>query len=1108
MMRTLRLAILALLLGFFGRAIAQDIEVDALMNLGDTFNGRIAFPSDSDLLAFRALEGTTLNATLTGKGTLRPQIRLFDLSTDEEINLNGFLKGAGTKSVKITKLVLPSTGFYLFLVDSLQNTTGDYTFKPTGVLPKTAKAIKVTGTIGNNDAALVIFDAFPGSKVTAIVEPAKNSLAIPACDTILGPETDIDLVPFTTIKNKKITIKNVPLTEFGTHGLLVENTGPVGDVRVTLTIKPPTIPKAVITEPAEATGPGAIQGHVDTNLLPTIAEIEPNDTVQAAQQLGAFSVGDALRVLGSMGGSDVDGFTVAFQQSMTLDLNLLFSATGGVDLDIAFFDRGTGQQLLLLDSTVEPEAAEIDVTVVGQPFVVDIVVFSAIGTSDYLLTLVGSAPAAPGFASANATGGMSIRKIPAAGTAPKSGRRFQMADADRYLELDKPMMTGEFVVQLRDEAASISEFSSRRGVPVRHASPHGLFVAGVPQLTPRAGGTREERLATYREQQRVRLLPEVAFAEPNYLYHAIGSVRAPVRVPAGALAAPNDPGLPFQWHYPLIKATNAWDITQGSANVIAAVIDTGIVAHPDLTARDSGTGFDFISDPANALDGNGIDNNPTDPGDQSQPNGRSSWHGTHVAGTVGASTNNGTGLAGMDWNCKLMHLRVLGAQGGTNFDINESIRYAARLSNVSGVLPPQKANVINMSLGGAGFSQAQQNAVTAARNAGVVIVAAAGNENSSQPSFPASYTGVISVAAVDLNKARAPYSNFGPNIDVAAPGGDVSKDNNSDGFPDGVLSTYVDDSNPNNLLASVEFLQGTSMASPHVAGLCALLLSVNSTLTPDQVEAILESTAEDLGTAGFDNVFGHGLVNALAAVQQADPPGQSDPPQLSLSTTTLDFGKTSTQLTFSIANVGGGTLSFNATESENSGGNWLSITPNSGNAPSTITATVNRTGLSPGIFTGQIQITSNGTGGGAGSVSILMEVPAATGGTLNIGDIFVLAVDPDSLGTVGQAITTQAVGDFAMTDVDPGSYLVFAGPDLDGDGFICGLGEPCGLFPSFGLPTLVDVLPETTTIGVNFVVSDQIEIGGFAAGLSGLLQKPPAAVVGLAPKGLKLLLTK
>src|SRR5438477_12464332 len=173
-----------------------------------------------------------------------------------------------------------------------------------------------------------------------------------------------------------------------------------------------------------------------------------------------------------------------------------------------------------------------------------------------------------------------------------------------------------------------------------------------------------------------------------------------------AKKTPNDTRYGEQWDLPLIRCPEAWDVTTGSSSVIVAVIDTGQTDHPDLAGKQV-AGYDFISDPANAADGGGRDSDPTDPGDGSggQP---SSFHGTHVSGTIGAATNNGLGVAGIAWGVSLMPLRVLGVNGGDDADIIAAIRYAAGLSNATGQLPSTRANVTNMSLGGGGFDQTFQ----------------------------------------------------------------------------------------------------------------------------------------------------------------------------------------------------------------------------------------------------------------------------------------------------------------------------------------------------------------------------------------------------------------
>ncbi|MDQ7828272.1 MAG: S8 family serine peptidase [Armatimonadota bacterium] len=335
----------------------------------------------------------------------------------------------------------------------------------------------------------------------------------------------------------------------------------------------------------------------------------------------------------------------------------------------------------------------------------------------------------------------------------------------------------------------------------------------------------------------------VEYAEPNYYRYLLST---PPRRP---LAVPNDPFYSFQWHYSNIGTEAAWDVTTGSALVVVAVIDTGILfGHADLNGV-TVAGFDFVDD----------DTNPADPG---CPGPSDVSHGSHVSGTIAAATNNATGVAGVNWGgpsrTRIMPLRVFGNIGGsctaTSADVIDAIEYAADHS----------ARVINMSFGGPGFSQAEQDAVNYAYGLGVTLVAAAGNDNvdlGASPVYPACYANVIAVAATTITNTKAPYSNFGSCIDLSAPGGDVNTDLNGDGEPDGILSTSGTPATPTQYW----WFDGTSMASPHVAGVAALLLSKGVTGAA-MIQNVLQSTATDLGTSGYDTTFGWGKVNAAAAV--------------------------------------------------------------------------------------------------------------------------------------------------------------------------------------------------------------------------------------------------
>jgi len=260
---------------------------------------------------------------------------------------------------------------------------------------------------------------------------------------------------------------------------------------------------------------------------------------------------------------------------------------------------------------------------------------------------------------------------------------------------------------------------------------------------------------------------------------------------------PDDPRYSDQWHYTKtstvfgINLPAAWDITTGSSDVVVAVIDTGITNHADLSGK-ALPGYDFIANPFVANDTDGRDTDPSDPGDWTAPNEcysgspaeDSSWHGTHVAGTIGANTNNSTGVAGVAWGAKILPVRVLGKCGGYTSDIVDGMRWAAGLS-VSGVSNnANPAQVLNLSLGGYGAcSSTWQNAINEIRSAGSTIVVAAGNSNDNVTNYvPANCNGVITVGATDTDGYQTRYSNYGSAIEISAPGGDFYYDT-------GILST-------------------------------------------------------------------------------------------------------------------------------------------------------------------------------------------------------------------------------------------------------------------------------------------------------------------------------
>ena len=295
---------------------------------------------------------------------------------------------------------------------------------------------------------------------------------------------------------------------------------------------------------------------------------------------------------------------------------------------------------------------------------------------------------------------------------------------------------------------------------------------------------------------------------------------------------------PYQWHLKDINMEEAWDIASGEG-VLVAVIDTGIrQSLEDMEGTKFVDGYDFV-------------NKDDDPDDDE-------GHGSHVAGTIAQSTNNGLGVSGIAYNCSLMPIKVLDADGeGYYSDIVDGIYWAV----------DNGADIINLSLGGEENLQSMEEAVDYAWEHGVLIVGASGNDSSSSPTYPAAYDNVLSVSATTYDNTLASYSNYGDTIDICAPGGDDG-DANGDGYVDYILQNTFSESGRHSR-EGYYFMAGTSCAAPHVSGVAALVKSVNLDLDASDIREILESSAVDLGDSGWDSSFGHGKIDAYAAAMLA-----------------------------------------------------------------------------------------------------------------------------------------------------------------------------------------------------------------------------------------------
>ncbi len=404
---------------------------------------------------------------------------------------------------------------------------------------------------------------------------------------------------------------------------------------------------------------------------------------------------------------------------------------------------------------------------------------------------------------------------------------------------------GEVLVKYKTGVSQLQISQIQDKLGARFLSTHR---GGVHKLAVPAGKTEQELVSLFQDE------PGVEYAQLNTICHA--------------MMVPNDPYYsPYQWDLPKINCPAAWDISTGSSAVVG-ILDSGIAYEnynvpsyeldtvapgvtqyqqcPDLAGTSFTAGYDFI-------------NNDSHPNDNDA-------HGTHVAGTVAQTTNNSYGVAGMAFDCVLMPVKVLDYSGsGTALTLADGLYWAA----------DHGAQVINMSLGwtpGYNPGPTVQNAVQYAYNAGVVLVASSGNAGVSTVSYPAAYAEVIAVGATRYDDQRASYSQYGTGLEVVAPGGDIFVDQNGDGYGDGILQmtfTGYDPGPPESLADPTDwgfwFYDGTSMASPHVAALVAMMIA-NGQTGVENIRTILHETSVDLGATGYDTQYGYGRIDTYAAL--------------------------------------------------------------------------------------------------------------------------------------------------------------------------------------------------------------------------------------------------
>ncbi|MCK0162781.1 S8 family serine peptidase [Marinobacter sp. S6332] len=652
---------------------------------------------------------------------------------------------------------------------------------------------------------------------------------------------------------------------------------------------------------------------------------------------------------------------------------------------------------------------------------------------------------------------------------------------------DHDFVDSEAIVEFKQGMSQMSQHSfgpQESMEPKRELSP-GVWLVQAPAQALRNSGlqTQDSTLEWVRALSK---RADVVSATPNYKMRAMNTT--PLNEPLY-----NHLSVGQQWHYELVNAPTAWQLaSDGGAGVTVAVMDTGLYGEPgnwhsELDANVVG-GADFVSAGFdNDFDlPSGRDNDPSDPGNAV---GTSVYHGTHVSGTIAAAVN-GAGGAGIAYNASLLPVRVLGEGGtGSSADLLAALRWIAGSAG-----DRRRADIVNLSLGGLPFQSQLNEAIADGVSKGVVFVAAAGNSASTLASYPAAYDQVFSVSAVDGAGELSAYSNSGSWIDLAAPGGDASRDGNADGRSDLISSTSASLIN-GSLKETYIGLQGTSMAAPHVSAVFALMKSLNPALDHGRLRAMLmagDLTFQDCGREICAKTVdrGWGLLDAgksTLAASTAVVPNllASSPAIVSLSSE----GSSSASVTLSVYGSDPGLVTI---ESVSVNAPWVRLdsAPASGATGTEfiLSLTLRPEALEAGISTRAPIVVEYKS-----DRLRRLEIPVigqrvTDQQARDAGRHFVLLVDPESEGdfytTVAQTTAVVDNGQYrfsfapddgvepqTLNEVPPGNYILVAGSDLDNDGLICHAGEACAEYPVTGLRQEITISPGQSLTGIEMTTS-------------------------------------
>lgn len=795
--------------------------------------------------------------------------------------------------------------------------------------------------------------------------------------------------------------------------------------------------------------PSFIQTDSDVN--DPLASYVMNDSAASAQFVTwPFAIGGFVARAGaSIPGAELtradseDYFRVRLTENQSVVLEIA-AETGLEDLDVFLYTTDG----VLVDSSIAPAGVSREIVSATEENEYIILVHAFAGGAKYLLVSDSSITTAnfgrsvlsmdflPGRALSSLTSNAKIRL----------GR--EITRSQSYLTLSAA--TPESTVGLNVISGDLGSVFAA-ALPAQSVSlPYGRF----------RDSDQQKKFETLWGIKRLSGNPELSFVEPDFI--------------VSIAAEPNDPEYARQkWHYDVIQAPAAWDMFQGSDDVVVAVIDSGVSRHPDLVENLLG-GYDFVSSDPDG-DGDGRDNDPSDPGIIRTGSSIRDSHGTHVAGTIAARGNNALGVTGVAWRTKILPIRALDATGrGSISDIVAAMRYAADLGSIR---PPRKADIINLSLGSdsSTCSGAYQQAVDEVRAAGLIVVAAAGNSGFPFVGSPANCRGVVAVSALGPQKQLSVYSNYGSALDIAAPGGDG---------PSSVFSTEIRRENNGPVTFTYSGNRGTSMATPHVAGVIALMKGVRPELDPGTLDAILVNggMSDDIGATGKDLLYGHGAINAVRALNSSQEPLPTTAPfEAFFSPGRLDFGDTVSQIALTVT-LTGDTSVFERFDvrGPTSFLDLSSVVPVDANTAAAVFS-VRRDALPIGSTTASLifdAVLSTGIRRYSLPVTVTRNPTSYVG---DGGAMYAVLFDPVRRETVGAA-SVDAVGPRASGQIEvetTGDYWLVVGSDTDNDFFICGLGEACAAYPiSSGLWQTIPVVGEVSGIDIEATYLNRLTVEG------------------------------